>query len=40
LTGVPQYDIPSLKRLALDGIRDGLGGCDIVEEIFSEFASK
>ncbi|KAF9645620.1 hypothetical protein BDM02DRAFT_3262815 [Thelephora ganbajun] len=35
-----KYDIPSLKELALDSIKDGLKSCDIVEEVFSEFASK
>ncbi|KAF9779143.1 hypothetical protein BJ322DRAFT_442637 [Thelephora terrestris] len=35
-----KYDIPVLKTLALDRIRDELGECDIVEESFSIFASQ
>ena len=37
---LPQCDIPRLKALALDRIRDELGKCDIVEETFSIFASR
>ena len=36
----PKYDIPALKQLALENIRHGLGQCDLVEEVFSEFSSK
>ena len=36
----PQYDIPTLKTLALDHIRGELAKCDIVEEAFSGFASR
>ncbi|KAF9645618.1 hypothetical protein BDM02DRAFT_3271586 [Thelephora ganbajun] len=35
-----KYDLPLLKRLALDNIRDGLKQCDTVEEVFSRFSSK
>ena len=34
-----KYDMPLLKKLALENIRDGLGRCDIVEEVFSELSS-
>ncbi|KAF9785366.1 hypothetical protein BJ322DRAFT_827295 [Thelephora terrestris] len=34
-----KYDIPPLKRLALDNIRDGLERCDIVEEVFNKYSS-
>ena len=37
---LPQCDIPRLKTLALDRIRDELGKCDIVEETFSGFSSR
>jgi len=33
-----QYDVPGLKAMALDHMRDGLAKCDIVEESFSRFA--
>ena len=35
-----QYDVPELKTLALNKIRDELSKCDIVEESFSRFTSK
>ena len=35
-----QYDIPTLKGLALDYISRELTKCDIVEEAFSLFASR
>jgi hypothetical protein len=35
-----QYDIPTLRALALEGIRSGLDDCDIIEELFSAFASQ
>ena len=35
-----QYDVPALKTLALNYIRDQLTQCDIVEETFGRFASR
>ena len=35
-----QYDIPALKRLALNHTRGELAKCNIVEEAFSRFASR
>jgi len=35
-----QYDIPALKRLALNDARGELENCNIVEEAFSRFASR
>ena len=35
-----QYDAPALKTLALNQIRSELAKCDIVEEVFSRFASR
>jgi len=37
---LPQYDVPALKTLALNHIRNGLAKCDVVEESFGEFASR
>ena len=36
---VAQYDVPALKSLALNKIKEGLGQCDPVRETFSRFAS-
>ena len=36
----PQYNIPTLKTLALNHIRNELEKCDIAEESFSKFASQ
>ena len=35
-----QYDIPMLKRLALDHMRSELATCNIVEEAFGKFVSR
>ena len=35
-----QYDVPALKTLALNHIRNQLAQCDIVEETFCGFASR
>ena len=35
-----QYDVPTLKNLAFDHIRNELKKCDIVEETFSEFTPR
>ena len=35
-----QYNVPALKTLALNRIRDELPKCDIIEEAFGRFASK
>jgi len=35
-----QYDVPTLKTLALNHIRSELTKCDIVEEAFGRFASR
>jgi len=35
-----QYDLPALKTLALNHMRDEVTKCDIVEEAFSRFASR
>ncbi|KAF9785420.1 hypothetical protein BJ322DRAFT_1193974 [Thelephora terrestris] len=35
-----KYDVPALKRRALDCVNDQLANCDIVEESFSKFASQ
>ena len=35
-----QYDVPALKTLALNHIRDQLTQCNIVEETFGRFASR
>ncbi|KAF9778364.1 hypothetical protein BJ322DRAFT_495081 [Thelephora terrestris] len=35
-----KYDVPALKKLASESIRDNLKHCDIVGEIFSKFTSR
>ena len=35
-----QYDIPALKKLALNHARSKLANCNIIEEAFSRFASR
>lgn len=40
LTVTAQYDVPALKALALEEIREGVERCDAVRETFSRFSSQ
>lgn len=37
---ITQYDVPALKSLAFDKIKEGLEQCDPVRETFSRFTSQ